>query len=157
MFLIPERRIMIFFLLEPIIQVQRKLHVNFQIPSQSGSARLLGISIFSFKEAMGTFLTPDRRNMIFFLLKPFIQVLMKLYVNFQIPRESGSARLLGVSIHSFKEAKGTFLTPFRGNMNFFLHKSFSMVQIKHYLKFQSCSWSGRSPSPWCLHSFLQGS
>ena len=62
--------------------------------------------------------------------------------------------LHGVSILSFKEAKGTFLTPVRENMNLFLHKSFFMVQIKLYVKFQISSLSGSAPSPWCLHSFL---
>ena len=50
-------------------------------------------------------------------------------------------RLHGVSILSFKEAKGTFLTPVRENMNFFLHESFCIVQIKLGANFQSCSWS----------------
>ena len=63
-------------------------------------------------------------------------------------------RLHGVSVLSFKEAKGTFLTPVRGNINLFLHESFFMVQIKLYVKFQIGSLSGSAPSPWCLHSFL---
>ena len=64
------------------------------------------------------------------------------------------ARIFGVTILSFKEAKGTFLTPVSGNMNFFLQEPFYMVQIKLHVNFQSPRWSGRAPSPWCLHSFL---
>ena len=72
-------------------------------------------------------------------------VQIKLYVKFQIGSLSGSARLHGVSIHSFKEAKGTFLTPVRGNLNFFLHKSFCMVQMKLWVNFQSPRWSKSAP------------
>ena len=50
---------------------------------------------------------------------------MQLNVNVQIPIESGSARLLGVSIPSFREAKRTFLIPERGNMFFIFPEPFS--------------------------------
>ena len=63
-------------------------------------------------------------------------------------------RLLGVSILSFKEAKGTFLTPVRGNINFFLWESFFVVQMKLCVKFQRPRLSLSYSSHWCLHSFL---
>ena len=54
-------------------------------------------------------------------------------------------RLLGVSILSFKEAKGTFLTPVRGNINSFFQDPFCMVQMKLHVNFQSPRWSESAP------------
>ena len=59
----------------------------------------------------------------------FCMVQMKLYANFQ--------SLHGVSILSFEEAKETFLTPVKGNINFYLQESFCMVQMKFNENFQS--------------------
>ena len=82
-----------FFLRESFFKVQMKLCVNFQRArlDYQEVPRLLGVSILSFKEAKETFLTPVIGNMNFFLQKPFCMVQIKLHVNFQSPRWSGSA------------------------------------------------------------------
>ena len=66
----------------------------------------------------------------------------------------GPSPLHSVSILSRKEAKGTFLTPVRENMNVFLQESFCTVQIKLFINFESFNGSGSALSPCCLHSLL---
>ena len=67
----------------------------------------------------------------FVWLKLSIEYIFRiLYIN-EVPR------LINVSIPSFKEAKGTFLSPEKGNMFFFLQDPFCMIQMKVHVKFQS--------------------